>query len=229
LPYDSWSGAGGVFAPGRRTPEYVPQCPAAAPAYSAEQAHGASLVCRPDHGRRGLCRIGSNGALSGSQCRGVVPGHAAPGAATDYGPRRAGALYRRGQPRDIPTDEHPFWSPAASRHLRAPQKGATCRHDRPGARGPAGVARRGGRMMDTYLTAFQTYLEVERQASPHTIRNYLSDLEQFVRFASERLGKAALTPDQIDATLVRDFLSTLYQQGVGHTTLARKLASLRSF
>jgi integrase/recombinase XerC len=29
--------------------------------------------------------------------------------------------------------------------------------------------------------------------------------------------------------LIRDFLSTLYQHGVGHTTLARKLASLRSF
>ena len=45
-----------------------------------------------------------------------------------------------------------------------------------------------------------------------------------------RLGQAAtLMPAQIDASLIRDFLSTLYQQGVGYTTLARKLASLRSF
>jgi len=36
-------------------------------------------------------------------------------------------------------------------------------------------------------------------------------------------------PAQIDASLIRAFLSTLHQQGVGHTTLARKLASLRSF
>ncbi len=85
-------------------------------------------------------------------------------------------------------------------------------------------------MMDTYLAAFQTYLDIERLASPHTLRNYLSDLHQFVRFASDRLGQAVLcTPGQIDASLIRDFLSTLYQQGVGHTTLARKLASLRSF
>jgi len=131
-------------------------------------------------------------------------------------------------------------------------------------------------MMHVYLAAFQTYLEVERQASPHTLRNYLSDLHQFVRFASSRLGQhqpasdgscregpgslsrrertgsegpqrlvkaphpnplpegegteaASLMPAQIDASLIRDFLSTLYQQGVGHTTLARKLASLRSF
>jgi len=85
-------------------------------------------------------------------------------------------------------------------------------------------------MMDTYLAAFQTYLDIERQASPHTLRNYLSDLHQFVRFASDRLGsKASFTPAQINASLIRDFLSMLYQQGVGHTTLARKLASLRSF
>jgi integrase/recombinase XerC len=85
-------------------------------------------------------------------------------------------------------------------------------------------------MMETYLAAFQTYLDIERQASPHTLRNYLSDLHQFVRFASDRLGQAVpCTPGQIDASLIRDFLSVLYQQGVGHTTLARKLASLRSF
>jgi len=85
-------------------------------------------------------------------------------------------------------------------------------------------------MMETYLAAFQRYLDIERQASPHTLRNYLSDLHQFVHFASARRGPATLlTPAQIDASLIRDFLSTLYQQGVGHTTLARKLASLRSF
>jgi len=89
------------------------------------------------------------------------------------------------------------------------------------------VASLGAHFMKTYLAAFQRYLDVERQASPHTLRNYLSDLHQFVHFASTRPGQVPpLTPDQINASLIRDFLSTLYQQGVGHTTLARKLASL---
>lgn len=84
--------------------------------------------------------------------------------------------------------------------------------------------------MDTYLAAFQTYLEVELQASPHTVRNYLSDLRQLVQFAKARAEPTTpCTPAQIDAALIRAFLSTLYQRGVGHTSLARKLATLRSF
>ena len=43
-------------------------------------------------------------------------------------------------------------------------------------------------MMRVYLAAFQTHLEVERQASPHTIRNYLSDLDQFVRVSQALKG-----------------------------------------
>lgn len=80
--------------------------------------------------------------------------------------------------------------------------------------------------MDTYLAAFRTYLEVERQVSPHTVRNYLSDLQQFVQASPD---PAHLTPAQIDATRIRAFLSTVHTQGAGHATMARKLAALRSF
>lgn len=83
--------------------------------------------------------------------------------------------------------------------------------------------------MQAYLRAFWTYLEVERQASPHTLRNYGSDLQQFLDFASKHLGHEILTPDQIDAALIRAFLSAAHLQGAGHTTLARKLSSLRSW
>ena len=247
---------------GASPPQYLPQCAAAAPAYLTDQTGIEPVVCRADYGGRGLCGIGCHRTSGRAQCRSAAPWHTAPGAPADYSAWCAGALYRLGQARDVSTDEHPFRFAAASRYTHAPEKGAARRDDCPGAGRPAGVARLGGRMMDAYLDAFQTYLEVERQASPHTLRNYLSDLHQFVRFASGRLehrsriapsplvgegrdggaageGKeglldnlrqqAALTPARIDAALIRDFLSTLYQQGVGHTTLARKLASLRSF
>ena len=83
--------------------------------------------------------------------------------------------------------------------------------------------------MQTHLTAFQTYLEVERQASPHTVRNYLSDLEQFLGFVKDHTGQDLHTPEQIQASHIRAFLRALHLRHVGHTTMARKLSSLRSF
>ena len=83
--------------------------------------------------------------------------------------------------------------------------------------------------MQTHLTAFQIYLEVERHASPHTVRNYLSDLNQFIDFVKQHLKHELRAPDQIDASGIRAFLRALHLQGVKYTTMVRKLASLRSF
>jgi integrase/recombinase XerC len=84
--------------------------------------------------------------------------------------------------------------------------------------------------MHTALHNFRTFLEAERHASPHTVRNYLSDLNQLVRFARTYADSPQpLTPDTINTALIRAFLNALHSQGDGHATLARKLASLRSF
>ena len=86
--------------------------------------------------------------------------------------------------------------------------------------------------MQTYLNAFRTHLEDERQVSPHTVRNYLSDLRQFLAVvAAARGGKGTplSRPNQIDAGMVRTYLKVLHQRGVEARTLGRKLASLRSF
>jgi integrase/recombinase XerC len=84
--------------------------------------------------------------------------------------------------------------------------------------------------MHMALQAFHTFLAVERNASPHTVRNYLGDLAQFVRFACTSSDMPRpIAPADIDTALIRAFLSALHRQGVGHTTLARKLATLRSF
>ena len=86
--------------------------------------------------------------------------------------------------------------------------------------------------MQTYLNAFQSHLEDERQASPHTVRNYLSDLRQFLKVVAETRteGAAPLSqPGQIDAGMIRLYLKVVYQRGAEATTLGRKLASLRSF
>lgn len=84
--------------------------------------------------------------------------------------------------------------------------------------------------MKTAIEAFRTYLAVESAASPHTMRNYLSDLDQFVQFATRQHPSGqALTPAEIDPELIRAFLSAAHDNGAGHRTLSRKLSSLRSF
>ena len=86
--------------------------------------------------------------------------------------------------------------------------------------------------MQTCLKAFQSHLEDERQASPHTARNYLGDLRQFLAVVEETRGEKAAPlnhPEQIDAVMIRTYLKVLYQRGVEARSLGRKLASLRSF
>ena len=41
----------------------------------------------------------------------------------------------------------------------------------------------------TYLEDFLRYLRVERQMSPHTLRNYRLDLTQFLEFCSAAPGR----------------------------------------
>lgn len=87
--------------------------------------------------------------------------------------------------------------------------------------------------MKSAVSAFWTYLEVECDASPHTVRNYLSDLEQFIEFAKTAPSLAdaeeLTTIEQVDADLILSFLNALHGQGVGHRTLARKVSALRSW
>src|SRR5690348_13240026 len=74
------------------------------------------------------------------------------------------------------------------------------------------------------LEAFREYLTVGRSASPHTIRNYLSDLEQFQAY----LGKRSLTLQQANHVAIRGYLGTLAVDKAA-SSRARKLASIRTF
>jgi len=84
--------------------------------------------------------------------------------------------------------------------------------------------------MDKDVRAFVAFLKEERGASPETIRAYHSDLRQFHAFASaaRRAGRP-LTPSDVDAALVRDYLCWLDQRREQKSSMARKLAALRTF
>jgi integrase/recombinase XerC len=61
-----------------------------------------------------------------------------------------------------------------------------------------------------------------RSASPHTIRAYTGDLENFAAYAGSRKWK------DIDHITIRGFLSQLYEKGLSKTSVARSLAAVRS-
>jgi len=85
--------------------------------------------------------------------------------------------------------------------------------------------------METSIRAFVTFLEEERGASSQTIRAYQSDLRQFLAFASPKRasGSAPLKPADVDPMLVREYLYWLDQRREQASSMARKLAALRTF
>lgn len=78
------------------------------------------------------------------------------------------------------------------------------------------------------IEKFLKYLRYERNASPHTIRNYESDLAQFSAYVQPP-GAQPPSLDRIDHLLVREYLGYLHDQKLQKSSIARKLASLRSF
>jgi integrase/recombinase XerC len=81
---------------------------------------------------------------------------------------------------------------------------------------------------DEPVAHFVSYLENERNASAHTVTNYLRDMAQFAQFAWE--GASHPHPwASCDAFLARRFLVHFQREGSRPTTTARKLSSMRSF
>ena len=83
--------------------------------------------------------------------------------------------------------------------------------------------------MDELIERYVNYLQNERNASPHTIRNYRSDLAQFRDFLAQGKPDARVEVASIDAFRVRGFLASLFENERKKTSIARKLAALRAF
>ncbi len=78
--------------------------------------------------------------------------------------------------------------------------------------------------MDSHADRFLNFLEAEKNASPHTIKNYRSDLREFFEF----LGNSCSLRD-INYLAIRKFLAFLKEKEDLKSTMSRKLACLKSF
>ena len=83
--------------------------------------------------------------------------------------------------------------------------------------------------MTGLIEKYTGYLQNERNASPHTLRNYASDLHQFRDFLKHSLATDEVDIAAVDALQVRAYLASLFQDRKQKASIARKLAAIRAF
>lgn len=85
--------------------------------------------------------------------------------------------------------------------------------------------------MKQIVSKFMQYLAIERNASRHTIKSYKTDIDQFLNFYtdSENYAESAADIHSIERLDIRMWLGSLADKGLARNTIARKVASLRSF
>jgi integrase/recombinase XerC len=87
--------------------------------------------------------------------------------------------------------------------------------------------------MEQLLTQFLEHLRYERNVSEHTLRNYAIDLGQFLEHlapADPNTGeRRELDVKDIDHITIREWLSELHDAQKKKSSIARKLAALRTF
>jgi len=74
---------------------------------------------------------------------------------------------------------------------------------------------------------FLRHLAAERNASEHTVRSYGRDLAQFLDFIEER-GELGAFPSELTRLTFRAYLAGLLEKGYAKTSVARKVAALKS-
>jgi integrase/recombinase XerC len=73
-----------------------------------------------------------------------------------------------------------------------------------------------------YFEQFLFFLKSEQNVSPHTLRSYTKDLDDFLTFIDK-------SPKEIDNLDIRSFLASLHHKKLKKSSISRKLATIRSF
>lgn len=81
--------------------------------------------------------------------------------------------------------------------------------------------------MQSTAARFLRYLEVERNASPLTLKSYREDLELLLDYLQEAFGRLP-QPKELTTLDLRGYVAWQTESGYAKTTIARRLASMRS-
>ncbi len=76
--------------------------------------------------------------------------------------------------------------------------------------------------MKKHIDQFITYITAEEGVSPHTVKAYSKDLDEF----SSCVDKKVKDIDNLD---IRSFMASLHHKGLNKSSISRKLATIRSF
>ncbi len=82
---------------------------------------------------------------------------------------------------------------------------------------------------DHWLQRFDRFLQVERQGSHYTREAYVNDIRQFIAYLQQRFSTTPPGVDLFTREAVRGYLAGLVRSGYTPRSVARKLATLRSF
>jgi integrase/recombinase XerC len=83
--------------------------------------------------------------------------------------------------------------------------------------------------MEEALAEFLRYLALERNASAYTVKSYREDLTQALTFFREQLPTSIRQVSRLNARALRAYLAWLNQQGYAKSTVARRVATVRSW
>ena len=77
------------------------------------------------------------------------------------------------------------------------------------------------------IEKFIQYLRFERRYSPHTVTAYELDLSQWISFLASAYDSPE--PTAITPPMVRSWLAELKEEGIGSSSIIRKISSLQSY
>ena len=77
--------------------------------------------------------------------------------------------------------------------------------------------------MEKFAQNYLSFLDTEKNASPHTVKNYGVDLREFSQVLQKKM------PEEITYLEIRSFLAVLKEKDYSKSTISRKLACVRSF